>query len=521
MPNRYLALALPRLSTDRIARSRWGRSWRSTGRPDAPPIVVSRRDNNTRRIAALDEMAEAAGLRRGQGIADARAIAPAIEVLEEDEAADRRLLEGVADWCDRYTPLVALDAPDGLYLDIAGCCHLFGGERRLIDDLLMRLFEQGLDARAAIASTPGAAFAVARFGAGDIVAPGDEAAALAALPVAALRLDAQTIAGLDRVGLKHIGDLAGQPRAPLARRFGRQLMLRLDQALGAVEEPVSPRLPAPALIAERRLAEPVSQTHDIERLLELLAQNLREGLERRGTGARQLRFTLFRVDGAVSRLDVAASRPLRDPTAILRLYRERLTGLGDEIDAGFGFEALRLSVMREAPFAATQADLAGDDAEASEALADLADRVAARLGTLVMTCRPVESHLPERAVRLTPFEAADARPAPAPSAPPAGPGAERPTRMLAAPEPVEAVAGVPEGPPLRFRWRRRLHQVRAAEGPERIAGEWWRSGCDTRPRDYYRVEDVEGRRFWLFREGLFGPRGDGAAPRWFMHGLFA
>ncbi|MEP9374574.1 DNA polymerase Y family protein [Mesorhizobium sp. KR1-2] len=504
-------------------RQRLGRSWRSQLTAARPPLVISHREKNTQRIAALDEQAERLRLKPGMGIADARAMHPGIEIVEADPAADRRLLESLADWCDRYTPLVALDGSDGLFLDITGCAHLFGGERALLDDLLARFFHQGFDVRAGLASTPGAAWAAARFRSPDIVEPGDEEKMLEPLPLAALRLEPATIAGLESVGLRNAGAILRSPRAPLARRFGAALMARIDQALGRIEEAISPRLPVAPLSVERHLAEPVGLMEDIERLVLLLATSLKADLERRGEGARALQLLLFRVDGMVSRVSVGTSRPLRAPELVARLFHERLTALEDTLDAGYGFDLVRLSVLAAAPFDMVQADLAGEVAGNDEDLALFADRVDARLGSgTVQKSVLVASHIPEQAVAALPFAAAvgaampaRAVPAPQPSAMP-----ERPIRLFSNPEPVEVMAAeIPEGPPARFRWRRVLYDVVRAEGPERIAPEWWREGADTPTRDYFRVQDAAGRRYWLFRQGFYGE--DKAGPRWFMQGLFA
>jgi protein ImuB len=453
------------------------------------------------------------------GVADARAMHPALEVVEADPAAERRLLEGLADWCDRYTPLVALDGEDGLVLDVTGCAHLFGGERRMLDDLLKRLGEQGFGGRAAIASTAGAAWAAARFGRGVLLAPGGEAAFLRPLPLAALRLDAAVCAAFESVGLRTVGAILEAPRAPLVRRFGAEPLARLDQALGRAREAISPRLPVAALSVERTLAEPVQRLEDIEDLVMALATTARASLEARCEGARLLELALFRVDGAVSRLSVGTSRPMREPRLIQRLFHERLAATA--IDAGFGFDLVRLNVRESARFDARQGDLSADRTADDADLSLFADRVCARLGRGAIA-RPAlaASHRPERAVTLTPFAEAPAPKAAACALPDAVPvGPERPIRLLVRPEPVEAAAEVPDGPPLSFRWRRALYRVARAEGPERIAPEWWRDGMEALTRDYFRVEDTAGRRFWLCREGLYD--GSAALPRWFLHGLFA
>ena len=517
---RILALWFPRFDSDRIFRQRHGRSWRLKN-SDAPaerqPLIISRHENNTQTVAALCERAEALGLKRGLGLADARAMHPHSEIIEEDSAARARLLEGLADWCDRYTPLVACDAPDGLFLDISGCAHLFGGEKAMLGDILARLFDQGFETRAGLASTPGAAWASARYGRAQVVEPGEEADALSPMPLPALRLPARTVTGLQAVGLRFCSAVFAAPRAPLTRRFSALLMTRIDQALGFVDEPVSPRLPVAALSVERRLEEPVARAEDIEALALSLARGLKPALETRGEGARALELALFRVDGAVTRLSLGTSRPLRDAGAIQRLFRERISALEGGIDAGFGFEVLRLSVLAAAPMQAFQSDLSsGGQVEEQEGIAELVDRVRARLGTAaVLAPMPVESHVPERAARYEPFEpqARAAAMVKAHDLP------ERPIRLFHRPEPVEAVAEVPEGPPVTFRWRRALHRVARAEGPERIAPEWWRPGAKDPTRDYYRVEDEAGRRYWIYRSGLYTI--DSVPPRWFMHGIFA
>ncbi len=482
-----------------------------------PPLVVSHRDANAQRILALDAKAEELGLKSGMGIADARAMFPALEVVEAEPVDDLRCLESLADWCDRYTPLVALDGNDGLLLDISGCAHLFGGESAMLRDLLLRMRSQGFDARGAVASTVGAAWAAARFCHARVVEPEDEAGLMAPLPLAALRIEAPTRSGLEAVGLRTVGDLTKVPRAPLARRFGAGLLRRIDQALGMVEEAVSPRLPVAKMSVERPLAEPISLIEDIEQLVRTMARALAGDLENRGQGARRLQLSLFRVDGGVQRISVGASRPLRDPAFIERLFHEKLAATGEAIDPGYGFELVRLSALSTGLLDFEQPDLAGGAQDAGFGVDRFVDRVGARLGDAALEAPAlVESYLPERAQRLRPLAATgraggeDAAPAVA---------AERPIRLLPRPEPLEvAAAEVPEGPPANFRWRRAFHRVARAEGPERIAPEWWREPDDAATRDYFRVEDEDGRRYWLFREGFYGKV---SQPRWFMHGLSA
>ena len=448
-------------------------------------------------------------------LADARAMIPALAVADDDPAADGALLDATADWAERYTPLVARAGTAGLMLDITGCAHLFGGEAALVADLALRLMAQGFHARAAIADTPGAAHAAARFTDLAVVPSGGAAAMLTPLPLAALRLDFETVSAMDRVGLKRIGQILGAPRAPLAARFGSELIRRLDQALGIDEEAIDPRRAAPGFIAERRFAEPISREDDIAATLASLAATLAQSLETHGEGARRLEFTLFRVDGVVTRIAVGAGRPIRAPKLILDLFREKFTALGDDLDAGFGFDMARLSVTASAAADPAQIDLTGDAATGADVDA-LIDRIGARLGPeSINRIVPHESHIPERAESLVP--ASEAAVVSASSASDTAGLLTRPLRLFARPELVEAIAEVPDGPPVHFRWRRALYRVTRAEGPERIAAEWWRSDGFT--RDYFRIEDSAGHRFWLFRQGLYGR--ETIAPRWYLHGVFA
>ena len=496
------------------------------------------------KLTAVGEAAERLGLRPGQALADACAAVPGLDLHEADGDADRAFLEGIADWCDRYTPLVSLDAPDGLFLDISGCAHLFArrdgkadGEARLAADLVTRLARTGLTARVAVAATPGAAWALARFGeTGETrLAAGGEGRALAGLPVAALRLSGDETALLDRLGLKRIGQLIGQPRAPLAARFGMALVRRLDQALGFEDEPLSPRRPAPELSAERRFAEPVADRQAVLAVVQSLAEGLAAGLERLGRGARHLELVLFRAGGGVWRTAVATSRPSRRARDLAGLFRERLERFGERLetdlgfDSGSGIDMVRLAVLETEPLDDTQVDLSGR-ADATAEFAQLIDRAVARLGAGCVTrLAPVDSHVPERAFALPSVVRAGVRIGGQTDAAgfhravfdPALP--DRPVNLFDRPEPIEVMAQVPEGPPSRFRWRRVLYDVVRADGPERIAPEWWLDGGSGAhsllTRDYYRVEDRQGRRYWLYRDGLY--ERESAEPGWFLHGLFA
>lgn len=512
-PHRYLALWFPFLSSDRQRRA--GKRKHSV-EPDERPLVLIEKVKGGLRLAAVDASALKLGLVPGLTLADARARVPMIAVVGVDPAADALLLERLADACDRWTPCVALDPPDGLVLDITGCAHLFGGEAAMRADIIARLRRLGVSGRATVAGTPDSARALARFGRVGIVPPGLEAEAVRDLPVKALGASVEATVALFRAGLKTIGHLAEQPSVPLAARFGEDLLSRLRRVLGLDDVRITPRRPLPACVVERHFPEPIARVEDIEgTIIGLLAQGLRI-LEHRGQGGRVFETSFFRADGVVRRIAVQVGRPSRDAGAVLRLYRERLDVLADPLDPGFGFDLIRLAVPVAEPLGAAQASLDGRPPEQEE-LGHLVDRLVARFGhDRVLRFVAQETHDPERAARLVPATQADGStpwPAPEPGEPPT-----RPLRIFDPPRPIETLAEVPDGPPRRFRWRRMLHEVAHAEGPERIAPEWWRRRAGTPTRDYYRIEDKEGRRFWVFRAGLYGHGTD--TPRWFLHGLF-
>ena len=480
-----------------------------------------------RLVAAVNAPGAAAGLAPGMTLADARAVFPALETVPSDAPSDSAALARLARWCGRYSPWTAVDrsftpeAPDGtgaVWLDVPGSSHLLGGEDALAADLTSRLGDAGYDARAAIAGTPGTAWAAAHFASDEtiaarwtVVAPGAERETLTALPVAALRLDQATVSRLQAVGLRRIADLVALPRAALAARFGAWPTLRLDQALGRAAEPLSPDAPVAPHFARLAFAEPIGQVTDLTAAAVTLAVDLAAGLERAGRGARRLIMAFYEPAGGVHRLAAGTSRASRDPGHLARLFDDRLA----DIEAEFGIEVMTLAAPVTETLDPAEADLGGAATPVPAGAATLIDRLSNRLGgERVVRFAARESHLPERAVRIR--AALDGHP-PADAAWPAGP---RPLRLLAQPETIEATALVPDDPPVMFRWRRVVHRIVRADGPERIGPEWWRAPAradGTHLRDYYRVEDTSGRRFWLYREGLY--RAD-AAPAWFIHGIF-
>jgi len=514
MPRRYLAMWFPFLPTDRLRRE--GRVPASGG-PAEAPVVVFAAVRNALRIVDYDQRALALGLTRDLTLADARARIPSLLAIEAKPEADAALLGRLAAFCDRFTPLVALDEPHGLILDITGCAHLFGGEASLQAVIGRWMQAGGLKHRFAIAGTPEAAHALARFGGGGIVPTEEDEARLRPLPVAALELSAETVIALSRAGLKTLADLADRPSVTLSARFGGELVTKLRRTLGREDARITPLRPPPACVVERHFAEPMFDLAGLEEVVARLIAEAARVLEQRGEGGRAFEISLFRSDGAVRRLMVETGRPSRDAAAILRLWRERIDQLADPLDPGFGFDAIRLAVPICEPLGETQASLDRRAVE-DEAVADLVDRLVTRFGRdRVLRFVAQDTHHPVRAAKA--LSAASpttglAWPKPEPDEPPT-----RPLQLFEPPQPVEAIAEVPDGPPIRFRWRRLIHDVARAEGPERIAPEWWRDGSSEPMRDYYRVEDAAGRRFWLFRIGFHEP--EQAPPRWFLHGLFA
>ena len=572
------------------------------------------------RVAAVDAAAEAAGIIPGITLADARALMPALTVVPSDAVADARELAALADWCGRYSPWTCSDSSageggNGLWIDITGCAHLFGNEEAMLADLIARLERIGYSARAALADSAGAAWTVARFASPSkheswhVIAPGQTQATLAGFSIAGLRLPAEAVATLERLGLKTIGDLDAAPRATLAARFGKDLVVRLDQAMGRCREPISPRQPAASIQARAVFAEPIGHLDDVERATRQLTEKACIDLGRIQHGARKLVLAVYRVDGKMVTVGVGTSRPVRDPQHLMRLFNEHL----DKLDLGFGADvmalfvtvsdpleadqltlknqrsnvrfhksppprtfperpppwqrqertgkstAIRDSVRRaaradrgESPSLLSDADVEAaighlaepaapltsapkvtvtptapilSEADVEAAIDQLTDRLGNRLGAdNVVRFAPHASYLPERAVvAFSPIGSSHgARPASAKPDPtldieiPWTRGMPRPLSLFLRPEPIDAVAPVPDDPPVLFRWRKQLHRVAWAEGPERLGTEWWREvGLSAMPealrtRDYFRVEDTSGRRFWLYRNGLY--RQSAAAP---------
>lgn len=502
------------------------------------------------RLVAVDDRAAAAGLFTGQSLSDARAICSPLQVREVDRDFIQQTFADFADWHSNASPVVSVltdkAAWGDLALDITGVSHLFGGEAAMLETVTRRLGGMGISVRGAIAPSVGAAWALAHFGA-QVVVHDDLRARLAELPVAGLRLDEDQTASLNHLGLKQIGQLIGRDRRSLQARFGASLLLRLDQALGDIEERITPRLPPAERFVERRFAEPIGLLDDVLMTARDLAFRLSGMLEAEAMGAQAFHLFLYRVDHKVMTLSVNAGRATRDPSHIDRLFVNRADRLSGEYDAGFGIDMIRLGASSVSRLDASHIGIF-DVQDGTADLEQLYDRMTSRLGPLaVMRSTFVNTHIPEKAVKLESVlvhspEDPFARP---------DPSVRRPLRLLPQPEPIVVTfAEVPDGPPPGMVWRRVRYSFVRASGPERIGVEWWHlpealvviprpaagAGPDGKDkgdqvivdvaindgpgltRDYYIAEDGQGLRFWLFREGLYGQV---AEPRWFMHGLFA
>jgi protein ImuB len=463
-------------------------------------------------VLAADAAALALGIYPGLPAAEARAHSAALVVADADLAGDAQHLDRLALWAlRRYAPVVAADPPDGLVLDVTGAAHLWGGEPALLLDMVQRLAEVGLAAQAAMAGSWGAAHALARYVARPTLAIGSDAAlaALAGLPVNALRLPPETTKALGVMGIDTIADLEATPRGPLALRFGPLVTQRLDQALGRTAEPIAP-VEAPALIQVRRaFAEPIAAPETLARYTLKLVEALCLALEAKGLGARTLDLRFHRVDNRIEAIRVGTAVPVRDVRRLTRLLCDKL----ETIDPGFGVETMVLA----APLAERRlpSPIANDlvDAAAPD-VSDLVDTLANRSGAhRLYRLAPAQSDVPERSVRkLEP-----GAPATGQTWPQRWP---RPARLLSHPERIETVALLPDQPPVSFTWRGVRRRVRRADGPERIFGEWWRrDGERDGVRDYFQIEDEAGERFWVFRRGD-GERAHTGDLSWWLHGLF-
>ncbi|MBN9561772.1 MAG: DNA polymerase Y family protein [Alphaproteobacteria bacterium] len=504
---RVVSLFLPSWSTDLLRRKAG-----DAAPPAEAPLALIGRDGRRQVVLAVDAAAQAAGVRVGMPATKARVLVQDLVVHDHDAAADAQALDRLALWMlQRYAPIVAADAPDGLVIDSTGADHLHGGEEAMLTSLVDRLSGSGLRARAAIADTWGAAHALARYVAKPIVVapPGHGSAVLASLPLPALRLPADIIAALHVLGFERVGDLLSQPRAPLTLRFGPQLGRRLDQAAGLLSEPIDPIRPDELIEVKRNFAEPIGAAETIARYIGKLVVQLCAELEAKGLGAKRLDLICHRVDNRLQAVRVGTATPVRDVKRLTRLLTDKI----ETIEPGFGIEILSLTATLAEPLSDKQTLTAMVDDGVPD-VSDLVDTLINRVGEhCLYRAAPVATEVPERSVRRIP-----------PMAPETGaswPGHwPRPSRLLASPEPIETMALLPDHPPVAFTWRGIRRRVRQADGPERIRGEWWRRDSElSAVRDYFRVEDDAGERYWIFRSGD-GEDPNTGSQRWFLHRVF-
>jgi len=496
---RYVSVAFRRLLTD----------WHKRKNPllREVPFVMAVSDHGRMVITEICPEIARQGIAVGMTMADARALLPELKMVEEEKGLAQRLLEGLAGWCIRFSPELALCPPDGLIIDASGCAHLFGGEPAYLDHIRSRLGALGYDVRLGMADTIGTAWAVSRFGKENAIVPvGASVQALESLPPAALRLEPATLDRLRKLGLYRIGDFMAMPRASLQRRFGSSLLERLDQALGIREEAFIPVKQSVPYQERLHCLEPVRSAHAIAAALEELVGRICRRLEKEGMGLRTALFSGFRVDGKTVSLSIATTRPSRSEKHLLKLFEPKLSTL--EPDLGielFSLEAPIVEMQNATTGKLWEVFGKGDDA----GLAELVDRIEEKIGRkTVLRYLPAEHHLPERSLKIA--GAYEEKPQS-----PWRRDRTRPLYLLAKPERIEVTAPIPDYPPMNFRHGNILHKIVRADGPERIEQEWWlRDGLH---RDYYCVEDESGRRYWLFRLGHYS---ESRKPVWYLHGYF-
>ncbi len=508
---RVVSLFLPTWSTDRVRRQLGG-----AAPPADVPLVLAGRQGRRRVVLAADGAAQRAGLHTGMTITKAQILVQDLVVRNADPAADAAALDRLALWMLRYAPIAASDPPDGLVIDTTGAAHLHGGEEAMLNDMVERLAASGCTARAAMADSWDAAHAFARHAGKSfankpviVVPPGESAKAVLDLPVEALRLPRETVADLRVLGFERIGELAGKPRAPLTLRFGPALVRCLDQATGRISQPIDPAR-SPDLIEVRRIfAEPIAAAETIARYTGKLVTALCEALEAKGLGTRRLDLLFHLVDNRIEAIRIGTALAVRDARRLTRLLCDKI----ETIDPGFGIETMRLAATLAEPLPPKQThfSLAG---EAEGDISALIDTLANRVGhRRLYRFASIASDVPERSVQRI-----------APLAPDTGATWSdpwpRPARLLQVPELIETVALLPDHPPVTFTWRGVRHRVNRADGPERVFGEWWKHDAEAAAvRDYFRVENDAGERFWIYRAGDGEDRATGSH-RWFLHGIF-
>lgn len=471
-------------------------------------FVLSAPNHGRMVIAAANEIAQKMGIETGMAVADARAIFPSLEVLDDLPGLSEKLLKAIAEWCIRYTNIVAIDLPDGIIMDVTGCAHLWGGEMNYIKDIHLRLKNRGYQVRATMADTIGMAWAIAHYGGViPIVESGKQTETLLSLPPSSLRLETDTIERLYKLGLHKVCDFIYMPRTALRRRFGKEFILKLDQALGNEEEPITPVLPVDPWRERLPCLEPIVTAIGIEIALKRLLEMICRKLQLAGMGVRKLVFTGFRMDGKIEKIEIGTHRATHNEVHLYKLFKDKIS----MIEPDLGIELFMIEALKTEKCLAAQQKIWDKTAGLENpGLSELMDHLTNRFGTsLIHRYLPAEHYLPEKSFK-------EAESLLESSTSPWKIERSRPMHLLNPPQRIDVTAPIPDYPPMHFRWQGKLHKIEKADGPERIEQEWWIQ--DGPLRDYYAVEDEEGQRYWLFRSGHYS---EDKSPKWFLHGFFA
>lgn len=500
MVKRYAVLWFPFLLTD----------WYTKHNPQLVdiPFVFALPVRGRMCVSAVNPSAARFGVTANMVVADARAAIPQLEVLQDKPLRKEKLLKSMGLWCMRYTPIVSMDTAGYLILDITGCAHLWGGEKAYLQEIHLQLKQRGYEVRIGIASTIGAAWAIARYGQhGTIIPDNAQQEILSTMPIACLRLESDLLERLKKLGFRTVASVTQIPPQVLKRRFGEDLAKRVRQAFGKEEEFIAPLKPVIPYAERLPCLEPVKTAKGIEMAIEKLLDMLCKRLMGEGKGLRKAKLTCYRVDGKVKYIEIGTSRASAHVKHLLGLFKQKIP----TIAPGWGIEVFVLEAPKVEDAVPVQELLwNGEGSLNNNALAELLDRFKGR----DVTCRinrflPDEHYWPERSIRLA-VSLTEKRTTAWHT------DRLRPTRLLNPPHPIEVSAPIPDYPPMLFRYKGELHLIKKADGPERIEREWWIEQGEH--RDYYYVEDDKGRRYWLFRLGHY--QGD-RSPNWYLHGFFA
>lgn len=470
------------------------------------PLVFALPSRGRLLITAANELAISKGIYLGMAVADAKAIEPSLVMLDDDPEQVGNLLKIIGEWCIRYSPIVAVDYPDGLILDVSGCAHLWGGERPYLKEIVTKFRASGYNVRAAMADTIGTAWAIAHYGEiTPIIESGEQANAILPLPVAALRLEPAIVNRLQKLGLNKINSFISMPRSVLRRRFGQGLLLRLDQALGHDIEPIVPLQPIAPYEERLPCLEPIRTSTGIEIALNRLLEAICKRLQQEGKGLRTASFKCFRVDDKIVQIEIGTTQASHNPNHLFKLFELKIAGIAP----GFGIDLFLLEALKVEDLSSAQEKLWGNSGLQDNSVAELLDRIAGKIGAdKIHRFLPEEHYWPERSIK--PASSLGQKPETLWQA-----DRPRPVMLLNIPESIEVTAPIPDYPPMLFRYKGKLHEIKKADGPERIEREWWIEGGEH--RDYYVVEDQEGQRYWLFRSGHYSVN----QSQWFIHGFFA